>query len=233
VPRSISAPVGQGAPNIFTDVLTIQELINQVPVSEGGLPDDKKLAVDGICGPKTKDAISKFQLKQFGWKGADGKVEPGKQTLAKLNSFEKPTPPPPPPKPPVVSRQFVLQFVNKGNIIGLFRKDRFLLVTLVPTQEQAIYWLGTGGPPAPTPNKFEGVGSLMKTALEHSVDQLGGVGFYSSKSDGKTVQSQMVMTISGETVRTRMNAHLVEPESNASTMFGAELILVQSGVQIF
>jgi hypothetical protein len=233
--RTITAPVGNGSPNRPDDVRNIQQLINNVPEQEGGLREDRKLVVDGLCGPNTKDAIAKFQVKHFGWSGADGKVEPGKQTLAKLNSFDTSvTPPPsPPPKPQPKSKQFLLQFVNKGNLIGHFMKDRFILATLVPTQEQAIYWLGTPDPPSPVPTKFEGVGSLMKTAQERSVDQLVGIDFYKSESDGKSVKSEMVMTMGQEVVRTQMNAHFVEAKSKAQSMFGAELKLVKTGVQIF
>lgn len=233
MPRSISAPVGIGSPNRADDVRTIQELVNKVPLDQGGLPDDKKLVVDGICGPKTQDAISKFQLKHFGWKGADGKIEPGKQTLAKLNDFDKPIPSAPvvPPKPKPTSKQFILQFVNKGNFIGVFAKDRFLQVTLVPTQERAIYWLGTGPRPSPVPTQFEGAPTLMKTGREHIVDELGGTAIYKSKSDGKSAQSEMVLAIAdGDNVRTRMNAHFVEPDSGAETMFGADLTLVMGDI---
>ncbi|MBC8166734.1 MAG: hypothetical protein H7Y20_12800 [Bryobacteraceae bacterium] len=45
------------------------------------------MKVDGICGPRTKDVIQVFQVKQFGWKYADMKVEPGKQTIARLNEI--------------------------------------------------------------------------------------------------------------------------------------------------
>ena len=45
------------------------------------------LKVDGKCGPKTNKAIQEFQLKQFGFPGADGLIEPGKQTLARINQI--------------------------------------------------------------------------------------------------------------------------------------------------
>ena len=112
-------------------------------------------------------------------------------------------------------------------------KDRYLLVTLVPTQEQAIYWLGTGNPPPPVPSKFEGVGSLMAMTQARTVDGLEGVGMYSSKSDGKQAKSEMVITMGTEVVRTQMNTHLVEPTSKSQSMFGADLQLVKTGVQIF
>src|SRR5262249_54727349 len=47
------------------------------------------LEVDGNCGPKTKAAIQAFQLKQFGWSLADGRVDPYKQTIGRLNDFDK------------------------------------------------------------------------------------------------------------------------------------------------
>jgi hypothetical protein len=45
------------------------------------------LTIDGLCGPKTRAAISKFQQKYFGIRGADDLIEPGRQTLAKLNDL--------------------------------------------------------------------------------------------------------------------------------------------------
>jgi hypothetical protein len=39
-------------------------------------------------GPKTIDAIQKFQLFHFGWNGTDGRVGPDGQTLRKLHQFE-------------------------------------------------------------------------------------------------------------------------------------------------
>ncbi|HKC50593.1 MAG TPA: hypothetical protein VKF60_07350 [Myxococcota bacterium] len=61
-------------------------MLNEVPVAQGGpLP---KLEVDGLCGPQTIDKIQKFQLAHFGWSGADGRVDPGGPTHAKLNEFD-------------------------------------------------------------------------------------------------------------------------------------------------
>ena len=87
LPVVISLPVGAGykAKNVFVDVKSIQRALNLLDPSDGGaLP---MLRIDGICGNKTKGAIQKFQLKHFGWKGADSLIEPGKQTLAKLNEL--------------------------------------------------------------------------------------------------------------------------------------------------
>ena len=84
--RQILASVGAKGVNRTDDVITVQDLLNNVPEKEGG--PKVKLKIDGICGPKTKSAIQNFQLKHFGWAGADSRVDPNKQTLAKLNEFD-------------------------------------------------------------------------------------------------------------------------------------------------
>ena len=85
--RSIEKPVGDGqkAKNQYTDVVTIQQLLNDIAPANGGA--NPPLKVDGICGPKTKAAIQKFQLQHFGWKLADARVDPGGATLAKMNAM--------------------------------------------------------------------------------------------------------------------------------------------------
>lgn len=81
----IGAPVGIGGANLPNDVSTIQDALNRVsPASGGAVPP---LVVDGVCGPKTRSAIQQFQLKQFGWSGADGKINPGGQTITRLNEI--------------------------------------------------------------------------------------------------------------------------------------------------
>src|SRR5262249_51175783 len=82
-----------GGSNLPADVVTVQELLNQVPVTAGG--PDPKLVVDGLVGPKTIGAIRKFQTFHFGWN--DGRVDTNNVTIAKLNEFDGPPPPPPPP----------------------------------------------------------------------------------------------------------------------------------------
>ena len=84
---SIDQPVGQGskAKNFDADVRTIQESLNKIKTLAGG--PAVPLVVDGKCGPKTKKAIVDFQFKQFGMKGADGVIEPGKQTIARINQI--------------------------------------------------------------------------------------------------------------------------------------------------
>jgi len=85
--RSIAKPVGDGqkAKNLYNDVVTIQQLLNDIAPANGGA--NPPLKVDGVCGPKTKTAIQKFQLQHFGWKLADARVDPGGATLAKMNAM--------------------------------------------------------------------------------------------------------------------------------------------------
>lgn len=81
----ISAPVGRFGHNLPNDTVTVQDALNRVPPGQGRATPP--LDVEGSCGPKTIKAIQEFQLKHFGWGGADGLVEPGKQTIAKLNEL--------------------------------------------------------------------------------------------------------------------------------------------------
>ncbi len=91
-PIAISKPVGQGqlARNLPDDVKIIQEALNGVTVMGvvgGPMPF---LAVDGIKGPKTQAAILNFQRVQVKSINADGLVEPGKQTILRLNEIVAP-----------------------------------------------------------------------------------------------------------------------------------------------
>ena len=82
---AVGAPVGINGTNLAKDVTTIQDALNRVSPSEGGA--SPSLVTDGVCGQKTKNAIQQFQLKQFGWSGADGKINPGGQTITRLNEI--------------------------------------------------------------------------------------------------------------------------------------------------
>lgn len=84
MPKSIQAPVGAGGRNLQLDVVTVQYLLNCVPVGKGGpVPE---LAVDGLVGPKTIQAIRKFQTTAFG--RADGRVDPGGRTIKALVAYD-------------------------------------------------------------------------------------------------------------------------------------------------
>ncbi len=86
--RTISAPVGKDsagrlAANRPQDVVTVQELLNEVPLLDGG--PTHRLTITGILDQQTFLAICKFQQRKFGW--ADGLVEPNERTLRELNKF--------------------------------------------------------------------------------------------------------------------------------------------------
>lgn len=84
---SIDLPVGNGpkAKNLDRDVRTIQTSLNKIKTTQGG--PKVQLVVDGKCGPKTNKAIWDFQFHHFKIKGADGVIEPGKQTIQRLNQL--------------------------------------------------------------------------------------------------------------------------------------------------
>jgi peptidoglycan hydrolase-like protein with peptidoglycan-binding domain len=65
-------------------VVTVQFLLNCVPVQQGG--PQPELVMDGIAGPKTNRAIEVFQLRNLGF--ADGRVDPGGRTLRALQQFD-------------------------------------------------------------------------------------------------------------------------------------------------
>jgi hypothetical protein len=83
--QTIQGSVGQGGRNRPEDVTLIQTMLNLVLPTQGGA--SPKLVVDGIVGPKTIGAITRFQKQHFGAGGADGRIDPGKQTFNKLVSL--------------------------------------------------------------------------------------------------------------------------------------------------
>jgi peptidoglycan hydrolase-like protein with peptidoglycan-binding domain len=80
--RSISHPVGVNAPNHQADVSVIQDLLDMIPVAQGG--PNTLLKVDGITGPKTLHAIREFQHRGCGFHWPDGRVDPGGKTIQHL-----------------------------------------------------------------------------------------------------------------------------------------------------
>ena len=80
---AIEKSVGQGGANKPDDVFNIQYGLDQVPPIDGG--PATPLKIDGVCGPTTIGAIRDFQKKHFGLAGSNGRIDPGTETLAKLN----------------------------------------------------------------------------------------------------------------------------------------------------
>lgn len=104
----ITASVGRmGGVNRPPDVLQVQQALNRRTPAEGG--PAKPLDEDSICGPKTIDAIQRFQLRHFGWSGADGRVDVDGPTHRKLNEFETVVTPPA-PAIEVTSQSFSFRF---------------------------------------------------------------------------------------------------------------------------
>lgn len=78
----INASVGKDGVNAKADVKIVQALLNNF-VTRLGL---KTLETDGDCGAGTRKAIREFQKQILGLAEPDGRVDPGGQSLAKLNA---------------------------------------------------------------------------------------------------------------------------------------------------
>lgn len=81
--KQIGGSVGLKGKNVSVDVTAVQELLNLSRGRLGGPP--QPIAVDGVVGPETVSAISRFQKQNFGW--SDGRVDPNGASLAKLNAI--------------------------------------------------------------------------------------------------------------------------------------------------
>ena len=82
--KSIGSSVGQGGTNRADDVRTVQELLNNVPVTWGG--PSVPLDVDGLVGDKTITAIRNFQQVQLStFFSPDGRVDPRQRSIGRLN----------------------------------------------------------------------------------------------------------------------------------------------------
>ena len=79
--KKISKTVGKGGKNDKDDAGVVQELLNNFAQMAGFA----KLKVDNDVGKKTIAAITAFQTKVMGVK-ADGRVDPGKDTIKALNA---------------------------------------------------------------------------------------------------------------------------------------------------
>jgi peptidoglycan hydrolase-like protein with peptidoglycan-binding domain len=82
---AIKEPVGDTARgNLKSDVKRIQEALNVIADNDGG--PSPALVPDGIAGRLTIGAIKKFQQRQLG--SHDGRVDPGKRTVVRLNEMQ-------------------------------------------------------------------------------------------------------------------------------------------------
>jgi hypothetical protein len=79
--QRISKSVGKGGKNEPADVKIVQELLNKF----ARIGEYSKVDVSGQVDDKTLSAIAAFQEKVVGMRRADKLVEPGKNTIKKLN----------------------------------------------------------------------------------------------------------------------------------------------------
>ena len=224
--KTISASVGLHGVNRSDDVTTVQQLLDKVPASQGGpVP---LLVVDGISGPKTREAIQKFQLHHFGWGGADGRVDPGQQTLAKLNEFDTSPVTPPVPVPPAPEPEG-MDFV----IVPAYQQDVFeapitsrqftYLVLDVKNNLERVYQLqfGVGGPPAVGP--FTGFFSRFRPRRPTPVSGFEGIGVYLTSEtinpglhSGTSIRSSLSVfpPAGGSGIEIPMKTHLFRKSTN-------------------
>ena len=84
--KTINSTVGKAySTNSHMDVLIVQELLNNVPESDGGTKEE--IIRDGKCGPDLIELIANFQENQFPTPFEHGKVSPGGQTIKRLNDY--------------------------------------------------------------------------------------------------------------------------------------------------
>lgn len=87
---NLVGPKPQGV-NLPEDVLKIKKSLNQISIANGGLlealPNLKLDETNGIFDQKLLEAIQRFQIRHFGWNGADGKIFPNSITIGKINEL--------------------------------------------------------------------------------------------------------------------------------------------------
>ena len=81
MPSVIQKSVGEGGVNQPQDVGVVQLLLNLTSERQG-VPK-KRVTVDGKVGPATIAAIREYQTKFC--KEVDGRVDPGQETITRLN----------------------------------------------------------------------------------------------------------------------------------------------------
>jgi peptidoglycan hydrolase-like protein with peptidoglycan-binding domain len=217
--KDISASVGRlGGVNRPADVKTVQQLLNNVPAHSGGpVPS---LDPDGKCGPKTIAAIQNFQLKHFGWKGADGRVDPNGPTHTLLNIFDAPAIPVPPavtPQPQAnpTSTKFVIHRMGSATSFDTRDENLFFQVFDMTNGLVGDYWLQPSGRQMTAqkpPEKFSGASRSFTPKAAHAVDKLGCEAMYASREKSGQVTSSMTLFLPSGGVRIDdMPHHLIGP----------------------
>jgi Putative peptidoglycan binding domain len=241
--KDITASVGRlGGVNRPDDVVTVQNLLNQVPVTSGG--PKTLLDPDGKCGPKTIAAIQNFQLHHFGWEGADGRVDPNGPTHILLNAFDTPVPvpPPPPPEPQALptTTRFVIHRMGSATSFGARDEDFFFHFTDMTNGLIGIYFLQQQGRAMTTkqpPARFTGPSRRFITKAPHAADKLGCPAGYSSRETSGRVTSRMVLFLPTGPVQIEdMPHHLIGPngivlpgQGDIGTAIAGDLRFVKMG----
>lgn len=200
--RTISASVGINGVNRPADVRNIQQLLNQVQAPNGG--PTPPLIVDEKCGPLTKKAIQNFQLRNFGWSIADGRIDPNGPTLAKLNEYEQASLPPPEP----AVTEFSIQRLGFTDTFSGHPNERFFRVWDFWNVRVAVYWLRRQGEgyQSSTPSQLLATPlaprSRFRTAQPHRLACLNFACEYFSRSDaaGKVTSEFTIYTHPAKTV---------------------------------
>ena len=181
--RSIEKSVGINGHNMAPDVITVQELLDDVPPAEGG--PNPLLKVDGKCGPKTKAAIQQFQLKHFGWKLADGRVDPDGPTLATLNEIAN--------RNPTSDFFLVQQAKPTGTLLRSHPSDWFFHIEQVLSAHpfpSALFWFGgAGAAPMVRPARAEFLvqsAEFLRAPRRCTLQELAGPGMFRMIHDSET-----------------------------------------------
>ena len=237
--KTISDSVGERGRNLAPDVITTQELLNGVLVPFGG--PAVKLKVDGICGPKTKAAIKNFQVKQFGFAGADGRVDPGKQTLARLNvlNFGSVDPPnlPDGPGPSILpeSSRFVIHRMGSEESFGEKDEDLFFQIVDMTNGFIGIYFLKRRPSDRKTtaqPNvTFRGPSRGFTTKGGEQVDRMDCDAIYVTREKDGALSSTFALKLNTGAVQIPMPHHLIGPNGLLSAGQGDVSTFIAGGIE--
>lgn len=111
----ITASVGSNGANHDKDVDEVQTLLDVIPVSAGG--PEPQIDIDGWCGKNTNAAILNFQRVQ-NLPVKDGRVDPGKSTIKRLNELASGPGTRTVALPDMDPAQLALQSVPEANLWG-------------------------------------------------------------------------------------------------------------------
>lgn len=234
MPKSITASVGLLGKNFTADTHTVQDLLNNVPVNLGG--PAPRLDPDGKCGNKTCTAIQMFQLKHFGWSGADGRVDPAGATLAMLNAYS-PDPvipqPQPQPQPESLSDDFLfwLRF-NKGKHFSHpYDPNEFVFTVIDMTnQRRASYGLKFNGKVGVALSDSGSGGRTARVKLKKptTISGLEGQAVYQTviaKGSGTAAErlaSKLVVVLANnQGLVAKLDCHLLKPGPDGESVSGA------------